>query len=325
MKKMKKMLALFVVAVLMAGVLAGCSDDSGSTSDTGTSGDENSGDKFVIGYCNGADSDVFMVARKDAFAEVAGENSNIEIKYADANQDVQKQLSDADTFISSGVDCLVLVPNDAEAIVPAVESANAAGIPVICLGIKAASGDFIYVGSENYEAGKMQGEYFAENLPENAKVLYLAGTAGMDHSQARREGFEDALADAGRSDVEILADLDGDYDMAKAMQITEDWIQKYSEFDGICAANDQMALGAVEALKGANRLEGVMVTGIDGLDEAFEALENDEMVQTILQDAPGQANAAYDVVEKLINGEDTDSEVLVPFVSVTKDNVAEYK
>ena len=323
MKKIKKVLVSLSAAVLLAGVLAGCSSEGESTS--GDSKESGPGGKFVIGYCNGADSDVFMVARKDAFTEIAGDNADIEIKFADANQDVQKQLADADAFISNKVDCLVLVPNDAEAIVPAVEAANAAGIPVICLGIKAASGDYIYVGSENYEAGKMQGEYFAENLPKDAKILYLAGTAGMDHSQARREGFEDALDEAGRSDVEILADLDGDYDMAKAMQITEDWIQKYSSFDGVCAANDQMALGAVEALKGANRLEGVMVTGIDGLSEAYDALENDEMVQTILQDAPRQAEAAYGVVEKLLGDEEVDEEVLVPFVSVTKDNVAEYK
>ncbi|MGF6988800.1 inositol transport system substrate-binding protein [Lachnospiraceae bacterium PF1-21] len=323
MKKGKRLLAMLVVGTMMMSLLVGCSKENDSSA---TNTEEGSSDgKFVIGYCNGADSDVFMVARKDAFSEVAGENADIEIKYADANKDVQKQLSDADTFISNKVDCLVLVPNDAEAIVPAVESANAAGIPVICLGIKAASGDFIYVGSENYEAGRMQGEYFAEELPEDAKILYLAGTAGMDHSQARQEGFETALKDAGRDDVEILANLDGDYDMAKAMQITEDWIQKFSSFDGICAANDQMALGAIEALKGANRLKGVMVTGIDGLKEAYDAIENDEMVQTILQDAPGQANAAYEVVERLMKGESIEDEVLVPFVSITKDNVAEYK
>lgn len=321
---MKKLVSVLLVAMMVMSMLAGCGG-SGDDKTADTADDGGSNGKFVIGYCNGADSDVFMAARKDAFVEASKDNSNIEIKFADANKDVQKQLADADAFISKKVDCLILVPNDAEAIVPAVEAANEAGIPVICLGIKAASGDYIFVGSENYAAGQMQGEYFAENLPENAEILYLAGTAGMDHSRERREGFEAALKEAGRDDVKILADLDGDYDMAKAMQITEDWIQKFPKFDGICAANDQMALGAVEALKGANRLDGVMVTGIDGLKEAYAAIENSEMVQTILQDAPGQAAAAYDVVEKLTKDESVDKEVLVPFVSVTAENLAEYK
>lgn len=289
------------------------------------SGGAAEGETYTVGYCNGADSDVFMVARKNALIEATKADDKLEIKFADANQDSQKQLGDADTFIAQGVDLLILVPNDAEAIVPAVEAANAENIPVVCLGIKAASGDYIYVGSENYDAGHMQGEYFAENLPENAKVLYLAGTAGMDHSAARRDGFNTALEEAGRSDVEILADLDGNYEMAKAMQITEDWIQKFPAFDAVVAANDQMALGAVEALKGANRLEGVMVSGVDGLEEAYAAISAGEMVQTILQDAPGQAAAAYDVINMLRKGESTESEVLVPFQSVTSENIAEFQ
>lgn len=328
MKNLKKLAALGMAGAMTLSMLAGCSSgDSKPAATDGATGEDGaaSGEAFTIGYCNGADSDVFMVARKDALiAKVAETGANIDLQFADANQDSTKQLGDADTFIAKGVDALVLVPNDAEAIVPAVEAANAAGIPVICLGIKAASGDYIYVGSENYDAGHMQGEYMAETLPENAKVLYLAGTAGMDHSAARREGFQAALTEAGRDDVEILADLDGDYQMAKAMQITEDWIQKFPQFDAIVAANDQMALGAVEALKGANRLEGVQVTGVDGLAEAYAAIKADEMVQTILQDAPGQADAAYGVIEKLMAGQDAGSEVLVPFQSVTKENVDEF-
>lgn len=339
MMKRKSIASLCLAGVVSMVMLAGCSSGTGGTG--GTSGNSSaessvqssaetsaaSGDskKFVVGYCNGADSDVFMVARKTALIDkIKAENANIDLQFADANQDSTKQLGDADTFIAKGVDLLILVPNDAEAIVPAVEAANAAGIPVICLGIKAASGDYIYVGSENYDAGHMQGELFAKTLPANGKVLYLAGTAGMQHSADRRQGFQDALKEAGRDDVEILADLDGNYEMAKAMQITEDWIQKYPKFDAIVAANDQMALGAVEALKGANRLEGVQISGVDGLKEAYEAIKNKEMVQTILQDAPGQAEAAYGVITKLMKGESTEKDVLVPFQSVTADNVDQY-
>lgn len=327
---MKKRLTALLTGIMVLSVLVGCGANPGETAVTkasaapGNSGAAADGKAFTIGYCNGADSDVFMVARKNAFIE-ATKGDNIEIKFADANQDSQKQLGDADTFIAQKVDLLILVPNDAEAIVPAVEAANAVGIPVVCLGIKAASGDYIFVGSENYDAGHMQGEYFAEQLPQNAKVLYLAGTAGMDHSSARREGFNAALAEAGRNDVEILADLDGNYEMAKAMQIMEDWIQKYPEFHAVVAANDQMALGAMEALKGANRLDGVMISGIDGLKEAYAAIEAGEMVQTILQDAPGQAGAAYEVVQTIIKGETPEREVLAPFQSVTADNIDQFK
>ena len=117
------------------------------------------------------------------------------------------------------------------------------------------------------------------------------------------------------------------------MRITQAWIQKYGtgsgtvEFDGIIAANDQMALGAMEALKGANvalGMDGVKICGIDGTDEAKTAVKEGNMVQTVLQDAPGQGAAAVDVIKTYLAGETPEAEVLVPYVSITAENVDEY-
>lgn len=113
------------------------------------------------------------------------------------------------------------------------------------------------------------------------------------------------------------------------------WIQKYGDgkdgvtFNGIIAANDQMALGAMEALKGANIELGtgegqVMISGIDGTAEALQAVKDGQMAQTVLQDAPGQGAAAVDVIKTYMAGEKPDAEVLVPYVSVTAENVDEY-
>ena len=113
------------------------------------------------------------------------------------------------------------------------------------------------------------------------------------------------------------------------------WIQKYGDgkggvtYNGIIAANDQMALGAMEALKGANIELGtgegqVMISGIDGTAEALQAVKDGQMAQTVLQDAPGQGAAAVDVIKTYMAGEKPDAEVLVPYVSVTAENVDEY-
>lgn len=316
-----KLVALILAVCLSMTLLAGCG--GGSTgSDTAASGTAGEG-KYTVGYVNLADSDLFCVSRKTALIE-ATKDSDIDVQFADANNDIQKQLDLADNFIAKKVDLLILVPCDYAGVTPAVEKANAAGIPVICLGIASEGGDYVFVGSENYDAGKMQGELYAETLPENAKILYLGGTAGLSHSTDRRNGFYDALKAAGRDDVETLADLDGNYEMAKAMQITEDWIQTFPQFDAIVAANDQMALGAIEALKAAQRIEGVMVTGVDGTDDAIKAIQDGYMVQSVLQNAPGQAAAALEVINKLRAGEDPGKEVIVPFESITKDNVDQY-
>ena len=313
MKKQKWIFGFVCVALLFAACTKKAENTSGGVK------------KYTVGYINMADSDVFATVRKQALLDLVKEKApEIEIKTADANLDIQKQLDQADVFISQKVDCLILIPVDFEGITPAVLRANEAGIPVICIGNKASGGDHIFIGSQNIEAGRMQGELFAKLLPQNAKILYLQGTAGLDHARDRREGFYSALKEAGRTDITVLADMDGDYTREKGMKITEDWIQLYPQFDAIVCANDQMALGAVEALKGTNRLQGVLITGVDGTVDARNAIKDGEMTQSILQDADGLAVATLDAMLKFFNKEAVDKTIWVPFKSITIDNVDEY-
>jgi inositol transport system substrate-binding protein len=281
--------------------------------------------KYTVGYINMADSDVFARVRKQALLDlVKKEAPYIEIKSADANLDIQKQLDQADVFISQKVDCLILIPIDFDGTTPAVLRANEAGIPVICIGNRVSGGDHVFIGSQNIEAGEMQGELFAKLLPQNAKILYLQGTAGLDWARDREAGFFNTLASAGRTDVTVLARMDGDAVREKGMKITEDWMQMYPQFDAVVAGNDQMALGAIEALKGANRLRGVLITGVDGTADARNAVKDGEMTQSILQDADGLAVATVDTMKKLFNKEAVDKTIWVPFKSITADNVDQY-
>ena len=281
-------------------------------------------DKFRVGYANMADTDVFVKARKDAFIAASKDDASMKIMFTDANLDMQKQLDQIDNFIMQQVDAIVVVPVDYEGIVPGVEKANEAGIPVIALGIESAAGESTFVGSTNVDAGRMQGEFMAEKLPKNAKVLYLEGTPGLYHSKERWLGFKEALLDK-RSDVKLLSKLTGEYDREKGMKVTEDWIQKYPKFDAIIAANDQMALGAVQALRTANRLKGVLVSGVDGVPEALDAIEAGEMAQSIFQNAVGQGSETYNALKKVQAGEKSPEDILVPFESITKANVGQYK
>lgn len=319
---MKKMLAL-ALALTLALTLTACGGSSG--------GGET--DTFEIGYVNQDDTDVFCMSREAALTAVL-EGTDFHVSFTDGNNDTQKQIDQANAFLAKGVDALILVPADSDAIIPAVEAANKNGTPVICLGIASNGGEYIYVGSQNYDAGYMQGQYMAENLPENANVLYCAGTAGLFHSAERREGFLAALNENGRTDVTVLADQDGDYRKDEAMRICEAWIQTYGNgsggvtFDAIVCANDQMALGCMEVLRGANLLTEngeILITGVDGTDEAVQAVADGYMAQTVLQDAPGQAQTAYEVLQKLAAGEETEAEIMIPFRSITAENAADYQ
>ena len=327
---MKKFFAL-ALTLMMVLSLAACGGSASSSSGSGDSASAR--DTYDIGYVNLANTDVFCMSRISALDSVLA-GTNFKVSYADGNNDNQKQLDQTNSFLAKGVDALILVPADSDAIVPAIEAANSKGTPVICLGIAANGGDYIFVGSQNYDAGYLQGQYMAEVLPENANVLYCAGTAGLFHSVERREGFLAALKDEGRSDITVLADQDGDYVKDEAMRICDAWIQTYGDgaggvtFDAIICANDQMALGCMESLRGAGLLTEageVLISGVDGTDEAVAAVAEGYMAQTILQDAAGQASAAYEVLQQLAAGETPEAEIMVPFQSITADNVAEYQ
>lgn len=324
---MKKIIAFVTVLVMVLMVFTGCA--SSTTATTGTTGATTTttaaSAKFVVGYANMADTDVFVMSRKTAFIEAVKADPNVEVKFSDAMGDIQKQLDQINTFISQKVNVIVCVPVDYQGIVPGIEAANKAGIPIIALGIQSASGKYIFVGSKNYDAGKMQGDYMAQVLPKDAKVLYLEGEPGLYHSVERKQGFADGLIT--RTDVKIIASVTGKYDKAQGMTVMQDWIQKYpkaGDFQAVVAANDQMALGAMEALKTANRLSGVMISGVDGVADALNAIKAGEMTQSIFQNAKGQAEGAFTVVEKIKKGEDPGTELIIPFESITKDNVDKY-
>lgn len=307
---MKLLTGLMMAASLTAAALAGMTS-------------ANAAGKFVIGYTNLADTDVFTMSRKTAFIDAAKADPDLDIRFTDANLDISKQLDQIDNFITQHVNAIIAVPVDYDGIVPGIEKANAAGIPVITLGIAAAGGDYTFVGSKNYDAGKLQGEFMKEKLPKNAKILYLQGTPGLYHSVERLQGFTDACLKQ-RPDVTLLASLTGNYDRAEGMKVTEDWIQSFPQFDAIIAANDQMALGALEALKTADRLKGVMISGVDGTADALKAIKAGEMSQSIFQNAKGQGAATFDVIESIKAGNKAPKEKLVAFESITADNIDKY-
>lgn len=310
----KRALATLLAGLMLATALGGCATGGGSGA---------SDDAFTVTYLNSGDSDVFDKLKKDTFNELVKDDASINVVNSEANMDPQKQLNQVDDAIMQEVDAIVVVPIDYSGITPGVKAANDAGIPVICLGIESEGGDYTFVGCQNRDAGVMQADYMAEALPDGAKVLYLSGTPGLYHSVERHDGFYDTMAEK-RPDVEILGEMTGEYTRDKAQKVVEDWCQSYPEFDAIVCANDQMALGAIEALKAANRLEGVLVAGVDATDDAMNKIKEGEMAISIRQSADALAQNCYETLQKMQNGEDPGDRVIVDFEPVTADNVDSY-
>ena len=280
------------------------------------------GKRIVIGYTFHSAQDVFQNIVKNAFLEAAAAK-RVEVKLIDPQMDIEKQVTAIETFVSLGVDAIVCSPLDFQGAIPGVLAANSAHIPYVAVNSEVGGGDFVYVGSRNYEAGAIQGEYMAKVLPQGAKIVYLRGTEGMAHTRDRRQGVQDKLLDQ-RPDVRLLAEQTASYDRVQAMKVMEDWIQAFPQIDGVLSANDQMALGALEALKAAHRDKGVYLAGIDGTDEARQNVAKGIFAMTVLQDAKGQASTALDAALKLIAGEKVPKVIIVPFKPITPENIKEY-
>ena len=298
-------LAAILVGVLSVGALAGEK-------------------KFLVGYATSADTDVYVQRLKETFGAFAAKDPSMEVVYSDAGGDNNRQLDQIDNFLIQGVDAIVVVPVDYAGVTAGVEKANEAGIPVIALCIEAEGGKVTFVGSANRESGEMQGAFIRKNLKKGGKVVHLGGYPGYYHTIQRREGF---LAESveKRPDIVLLAEQPGNYDRDKGMLVMEDWIQSFPEIDAVVAANDQMALGAIEALKAADRIDNVLVCGVDGLEEALDAIEEGHMSYTVLQNAEAQAETCYKTLKDILAGKPAPERVIVPFEPITRDNYAKYR
>lgn len=277
---------------------------------------------ITIGYTFFSSQDVFQNNLKDKFVEAAKEKG-VDVQVVDPAMNLDKQNEAINAFIKSGVNAIVCNPLDYEGSIAGVQAANEAGIPYVAVNTEVGGGgNSVYVGSRNYDSGVIEGEHMAKILPQNAKIVYLRGTEGLKHTIARRKGIQDALLDK-RSDVKLLAEKTGNYDRAEGMQLMKEWIQAFPKIDGVIAANDQMALGALEALKGAG-IDGVLIAGIDGTTEATQNVKNDTFAITVLQDVEAQATAALQAALDLIEGKKIDKEIIIPFKPIIKENVDQY-
>ena len=204
----------------------------------------------------------------------------------------------------------------------AVQKANEMGIPIVCVNRFPDGGEYSKSYSDDLEAGRMQGEFMAARLPQGAKVVYLKGASGNAAAEGRWEGFKKYCLDK-RSDVKLLAFADAKWSTAEAMKDMSLWLDMFPQIDGVICGNDGMAMGAIAALKGAGRLSGVLISGVDATGDALAAIKTGEMAQTVKQDAAGQAKGVFSLVQQSMQGQKPDN-VLVPYTSITRENVSQF-
>lgn len=312
MKKFGKLGALVALIAASAVVLSGCAPAGDTGSKT-----VKIGATFPV-------LDAFLQKVADGMQKEA-DAQGAELTIVAADNKVDTQLSQVENFISQGVDAILVVAVDTSAATPMTDAAKAAGIPIVYVNRNPGQAGVPYVGSQSLVSGTLEMEQLAKLAGNKGDVVIMEGEVTNEAALDRTKGCNDVAAKAGMKVVKTAA---ADWDRAKGQALMENWLQSGVKFDIVCANNDEMALGAINALKAAGKklgAGGILVGGVDATADALASLEAGELATTVFQDAGGQGGGGVKAAIDLINGKTVADYVDVPYQLVTLDNINDFK
>ncbi len=223
----------------------------------------------------------FFVTLRDGAQAMAAE-LGLELLVTDAQDSVSTQINDIEDLIQRGVQVLIVNPTDSDAVVPAVIAANAAGVPVIAVdrGVGAGAHVAYFIASDNVAGGAAAGEFVCEALGGGGPVVELEGIPGVSATRERGQGFNEYLA-ANCPDITIVARQTANFNRAEGLTVMENILTAQPEIAAVFAHNDEMALGALQAIEASGR--DILVVGFDATDDAVEAVNACRMGATVAQ------------------------------------------
>ncbi|MDQ6480874.1 sugar ABC transporter substrate-binding protein [Dyadobacter sp. LHD-138] len=303
--------------VLFAAVLTSCNQAK-----TNESGKESADKKLVIGATMLSMQNEFVVNVSDQM-EAKAKELGVELITVDAERSALKQVEQVESFIAQGVDAIVMNPCEVEASSPAVKLAMDAKIPIINVNSETTAKPTAFVGSDDTESARIAMKYIVEKLGGKGNVIMMHGYMGQAAQIKRDKGAKEILkANPG---LTLLAEQSGEWDRAKAMSLTENWIQSFGpKINAIFAQNDEMGLGVVKALEAAGLKNKIIVVSIDAIPDALQAVKKGALDATVYQNAKQQGGTAIETAVKAAKGSTFEKEVLIPFQLVTKENLGAF-
>lgn len=307
--RLKKLAGLVMASVLVFS-MAGCGAVSVDGEGESAKGTEESGGNGSIGLAVSTLNNPFFVSLSEG-AQAEAEEKGVELIVVDAGDDAAKQTNDIDDLISKNISVLIVNPVDSDAVAPAVEDAIAAGIKVVSVD-RVVNGVEVdcAIASDNVAGAQAATEYLVSLIGEGAKVAELEGTSGASATIDRGEGFH-LVAD---EKLDVVSKQTANFNRSEGMTVMENMLQANPDIQGVFAHNDEMALGAVEAIAGKD----IVVVGFDATDDALAAVAEGKMAATVAQKPDLMGATAVDTAIKIINGETVDKEVPVEVELVTE-------
>ncbi|MBW4084343.1 ribose ABC transporter substrate-binding protein RbsB [Paenibacillus sp. S150] len=310
MKQYTRTIRLFLLGLSLV-LLAGCSMDPPAWAKANTR--QNLQD-VKLGLSMSTLNNPFFVYLKDMVVEEAG-RQGFEVIVVDAQNDSAKQNNDVEDLMQKGVDALLINPADSSAISAAVQTANSIGIPVITIDRSADKGTAAsLIASDNVAGGAMAAQYIVDTLGEGAVVAELEGIPGTSAARDRGAGFH-SIAD---NKLKVAVKQAADFDRTKGLNVMENVLQGNPDIQAVFAQNDEMALGAIEAVASSGK--DILVIGFDGSEDAFTAIKAGKLSATIAQQFDLIGQKAVQTAAEVLQGKTVESYIPVEIKLVTKDN-----
>jgi ribose transport system substrate-binding protein len=269
-------------------------------------------------------SPFFIDMQKGAQAAADKLGVDLVVQAAEREIDVDKQMQIVENLVQTGIKALAITPSGSREVVPALLKANAAGIPVIVVdtrvdpaagneaGLKVAT----FIGSDNYEGGRIAGAHLVEVTGGKASVVLLEGIPGHETGDSRLRGFKDAVKDS--PGVKILASQTANWERDQGYSVFQNMLQAHRQLDSVFACNDMMALGAVEAIAAAGKTGKVKVLGFDAVEDARAAIESGTMVASVAQFPSEMGRAAVESAAAILKGESVPADQTIRIELVKK-------
>ena len=310
MGKRIAVLGVLILAALATVVVVGCQRGGG--------GGEGGGPR--IGLSISTLNNPFFVTLRNG-AQQAANKEGAKLIIADAQDDAATQQDDVQNFVTQQVDAILINPVDSEAVVPAVQAANQANIPVIALDRGASGGKLeTLIASDNVEGGRMAAKELIQ-LVGSGPVAQLEGIPGTSPTRDRGQGFEEVIN--AQDAVQLVSSQTANFLRTEGLNVTENILQSNPGIKGIFAQNDEMAMGAVRALGGRAGSE-VKIVGFDGIEDALKAIQAGKMNATIAQQPDKIGSLGVENAMKVVDGKSVDKNIPVPVKLVTKENVSQF-
>lgn len=248
----------------------------------------------------GAGNPFWAAVEKGALETAAALGLDVSVMSPPAESDVASQIAQIEDAIAQGVAGIALAPTDPAALAPVVDEALAAGVKVVFVDTMGSNEGVTFIGTDNVAGAALAAQYLCDALDDGEQVAILQGIITQSTGQARATGAAEGLAACA---LEIVAQLPADWDTAKALTVAEDILSGYPDLDGIFASNDNMALGALEAIKAAGLLDQITVVGYDANPNAADAVLTGDLEATIAQAPYNMGKFGIESLVRLINGE----------------------